>query len=298
MKPATSFIDPKVLARIDNLELLAKTVVDGFLQGIHQSPHLGVSMEFAEHRAYMPGDDIRRIDWRLFARTDRFYIKQYEAETNTDLAFILDATGSMGFGSGEVTKLDYGKFLVASLAYFSSGQRDRVGLYAFADEVVEHVRPSGGHLDRLLHAVARLKPGKEGGWEGPLGAVANTFRRRGMMAVVSDFYNDPTEVVTSLASLKSRGHDMVAFHLLDPAEIDFPFGQATRFQDLETEEVLPVIPEKLAEAYRGQISAHIDTLGNLMGAHGIDYVLVNTSEPLDDALYRYLSFRQRKARTR
>lgn len=298
MPPTTSFLDPKVLAKISNLELLARTVVDGFLQGIHQSPHLGVSMEFAEHRAYMPGDDIRRIDWRLYARTDRFYIKQYEAETNTDLALVLDATGSMGFGSGPVTKLDYAKYLVASLAYFSAGQRDRVGLYAFTDHMAEHVRPSASHLNRVLHSLARLKPGKEGGWKDPIATVANTFHRRGVIAVVSDFYAEPEEVVTVLASLAARGHDMVAFHVLDESEIDFPFSQATRFQDLETSELLPVVPEKLATAYRDHIRNHIETLGTLFRKHDIDYVLLNTSKPLDDALYRYLSFRQKKARVR
>ena len=187
----TSFLDPAVLARIDNLQLLARTVVEGFMQGIHRSPYLGMSMDFAEHRPYMPGDDIRRIDWRLYARTDRFYIKQFEAETNADVGFLLDTSASMGYGSGEVTKLDYGRFLTACLAWFSAGQKDRVGLYAFDNDMVEHVRPSAAHLDKVLHALARVKAERQGAWDRPLARVANTFRRRGILVVVSDFYDDP-----------------------------------------------------------------------------------------------------------
>ncbi len=295
--PRTAFLDPAVLARIDNLQLLARTVVDGFLQGIHRSPYLGVSMDFAEHRPYMPGDDIRRIDWRLFARTDRFYIKQFEAETNADVAFLLDVSASMGYGSGEVTKLDYGRFLTASLAYFSAGQKDRVGLYAFDSDVVEHVRPSGAHLEKVLHAIARVKPDREGAWDRPLARVANTFRRRGILAFVSDFYHDAEELTSALGLFRAQGNDVVAFHVLDPAEIDFPFAQAANFQDLETSELLPVVPEKYAGAYREGVRAHIDALGKGFTRHGVDYVLLNTAEPLDDALYAYLSFRQKTLRS-
>lgn len=296
--PTASFLDPEVLARIDNLELLARTVVDGFVNGLHRSPHMGVSTDFAEHRAYMPGDDIRRVDWRVYARTDRFYIKQFEAETNADVAFLLDVSGSMGYGSGDVSKLDYARFLTASLAYFSAAQRDRVGLYAFGRDVVEYVRPSAAHLDKILHAIARAKPEGEGSWDDSLARVANTFRRRGIMVVVSDFYDDPEEITSSLGSLKAMGHDMVAFQVLDPAEIDFPFEQASNFQDLETRQVLPVVPDKLAQEYQRQISEHTRTLGELFGKHGIDYVLLNTGEPLDLALYTYLNFRQKTMRVR
>ncbi len=292
--PRASFLDPVILARIDNLQLLARTVVEGFMQGIHRSPFLGVSMDFAEHRPYMPGDDIRRIDWRLYARTDRFYIKQFEAETNADVCFLLDVSASMGYGSGDITKLDYGRFLTASLAYFSAGQKDRVGLYAFDSDVVEHVRPSAAHLDKVLHAVARVKAQREGSWDRPLARVGSTFRRRGIMVVVSDFYHDPAEISERLGFFRAQGSDVVAFHILDPAEIDFPFVQAANFQDLETRELLPVKPEKLASAYQEQVRAHIDALGKLFGKQQVDYVLLNSAEPLDEALYAYLMFRQHR----
>ena len=294
----TSFLDPAVLARIDNLQLLARTVVDGFLQGIHRSPYLGVSMDFAEHRPYMPGDDIRRIDWRLYARTDRYYIKQFEAETNADVGFLLDTSASMGYGSGEVTKLDYGRFLTACLAWFSAGQKDRVGLYAFDSDVVEHVRPSAAHLDKVLHALARVKAESPGAWDRPLARVANTFRRRGILVVVSDFYDDPDEIAEGLGFFRAQGHDVVAFHVLDAAEIDFPFIQASNFQDLETRQILPVKPEKYASAYQKQIRDHIDVLGKRFGKHGVEHVLLNTAEPLDEALYAYLVLRQKMVRTR
>lgn len=294
----TSFLDPTVLARIDNLALLARIVVDGFVNGLHRSPYKGVSTDFAEHRAYMPGDDIRRVDWRVYARTDRFYIKQFEAETNADVAFLLDVSASMGYGSGEVTKLDYARFLTASLAYFSARQRDRVGLYAFDHDVIEYVRPSSAHLDKILHAVARVKAERAGRWEEPLARVANTFRRRGILVVISDFYDDPVEITTTLGSLKAQGHDVVAFHALDTAEVDFPFERASNFQDLETKELLPVVPDKLAREYRVQISAHTDALKKLFGRNGIDYVLLNTAEPLDQALYTYLMFRQKTMKAR
>ena len=177
----TTFLDPAILARIDNLQLLARTVVDGFMQGIHRSPYLGVSMDFAEHRPYMPGDDIRRIDWRLYARTDRYYIKQFEAETNADVGFLLDTSASMGYASGKVTKLDYGRFLAACLAWFSAGQKDRVGLYAFDSDVVEHVRPSAAHLDKVLHALARVAAERRGEWDRTgIASPARPIRKRGV----------------------------------------------------------------------------------------------------------------------
>ena len=301
----TSFLDPAVLARIDNLQLLARTVVDGFLQGIHRSPYLGASMDFAEHRPYMPGDDIRRIDWRLYARTDRFHIKQYEAETNADVGFLLDVSASMGYRSesssrrpAAVSKLDYARYLIACLAWFSAGHKDRVGLYAFDDDVVEHVRPSAAHRDRVLHAVARVAAGGEGSWDRPLSRVANTFRRRGILVVASDFYDEPESVATALGYFRVQGHDVVAFHVLDPAEIDFPFSEVANFQDVETRRVLPVAPDNFAAEYRERMSEHIAAMREMLGRHGVDYVLLNTSEPLDRALHSYLVFRQKTTRVR
>lgn len=296
--PRQSFLDPAVLARIDNLELLAKTVVDGFMQGVHRSPHLGLSMDFAEHRPYMPGDDIRRIDWRVYARTDRFYIKQFEAETNADVGFLLDVSASMDYGTGPLSKLDYARCLVACLAWFSAGQKDRVGLYAFDDDVVEHVRPAVAHLDKLLHAVARARPGGAGGWDRPLARVGATFRRRGILVVVSDFYDDPAALTAALGAFRAQGHDVVAFQVLERAEVDFPFDQPANFRDAETSKVLPVSPEQIAALYRQRVGAHLTALEEGFGKSGVDYVLLDTAEPLDRALYEYLVFRRKTAKAR
>lgn len=302
--PRQSFLDPAVLARIDNLELLAKTVVDGFMQGVHRSPHLGLSMDFAEHRAYMPGDDIRRIDWRVYARTDRFYIKQFEAETNADVGFLLDVSASMDYRSGGeeaagfVSKLDYARFLVASLAWFSAGQRDRVGIYAFDDDVVEHVRPAVAHLDKVLHVVSRVAAGGAGAWDRPLARVGATFRRRGILVVASDFYDDPARLASALGTFRAQGHDVVAFHVLDPAEVDFPFDQPANFRDAETASVLPVSPEKHAAAYRERVAAHLAALKERFGKQRVDYVPLDTSQPLDQALWAYLAFRRKAGKAR
>ncbi len=291
--PGARFLDPIVLARIDNLELLARTVVDGFLHGLHSSPYLGLSMEFAEHRAYMHGDDIRKIDWRLFARTDRHYVKQYEAETNANFAILLDTSSSMSYGSGSVTKLDYARFLAAALTYFSRRQRDRVGLYAFDSEVVEHVRPSVRHLDQVLHALERVVPGRPGALGPPLLTVASTFRRRGIMVLISDFYETPEAIVDALRPLSGQGHDLIVFHVLDPAELDFPFEKPASFEDLETGERFPVVPEKLRDDYREVVRAHVAEVERRVLGQGAQYTLLDTGQPLDLALFRYLLARQK-----
>ena len=258
---------------------------------------MGLSMEFAEHRPYMPGDDIRKIDWRLFARTDRHYVKQYEAETNVNFSVLLDVSRSMSYGSGSVTKLDYARFLAASLAYFSRRQRDRVGLYTFDSEVVEHVRPSVRHLDQVLHALERVETGRPGSLGPSLFTVASTFRRRGILALISDFYEEPDSLVEALRPLSGGNHDLIVFHVLDPAELTFPFEKPASFEDLETGERFPVVPEKLREGYRKILGDHVAEVERKVVGHGADYTLLDTSQPLDLALFRYLLSRQ-QAHTR
>lgn len=241
--PGAQFLDPEVLARIDNLELLARTVVHGFLNGLHRAPHLGLSMDFAEHRPYVPGDDIRHLDWKLFGRTDRHYLKQYEAETNADVVALLDISASMSYGSGPVSKIDYARFLTACLLHFSRKQRDRVGLVTFDTEVVEYVPASARNLELALHMLDRANPGRPGELRPALLQCAERLARRGMVFLVSDFYEEPDVIMESLALLKGRGHDLMIFHLLDPAERELPGEGSTTFQDLETEEITPIVPE-------------------------------------------------------
>jgi uncharacterized protein (DUF58 family) len=296
--PGGHFVDPKVLARIHNLELIARTVVEGFISGLHISPFLGFSIDFAEHRAYMPGDDIRRIDWRVYARTDRFYVKQFEADTNTDFLVLFDVSESMDFATDGLSKFDYGRILAASLTYFSRQQRDRVGLATFDDDIVEYVPPSAKHLEVILHRLDQARPGGKGSFPKPMERVAELLHRRGLVVVVSDFYDEPELIANALADLKFRGNDVVAFHLLDPAERTLPFKKSLYFQDMESGEEIPVVPEKIREAYQSRVAEHILDLGDRLRAHRIDYSMVDTSTPLEFALFEYLSERQRFSRVR
>jgi len=294
----TRFLDPAVLGRIGNLQLLAKTVVDGFLTGLHRSPYLGFSIDFAEHRAYMPGDDIRRIDWRLFARTDRHYIKLFEADTNANFVVLLDVSKSMSYGSHSLTKLDYARYLAACLTFFSSQQRDRVGLVTFDREVVEWVRPSMKHLDTALHVLDRAKAGRPGSLAHPLLQVTELLGRKGILVLISDFYESPDKVMQAVVPLRARGHDVIVFHVMDPMELSFGFEEPSGFEDLETEEQIPVIPAKLRDDYKKLVEAHLGSLREKFAGNRIDYVLLDTSKPLDDALFQYLLARERMSKTR
>lgn len=292
------FLDPAVLGRIGNLELLARTVVDGFLTGLHRSPYLGFSTDFAEHRPYDPGDDIRRIDWRLYARTDRYYIKLFEADTNANFSVLLDLSASMSYGSHSLTKLDYARYLAACLSYFSSRQRDRVGLVTFDHEIVDYVPPSMKHLDTILHTLNRAQAGRPGRLDEPLLNVTELLGRKGILVVISDFYEDPDAVLGAVGPLRARGHDVIVFHVMDPYELSFPFDEASGFEDLETGEQIPVIPGKLREDYLRMVDAHLAALKKRFTDHRIDYTLLDTSRPLDVALFQYLLARERLSRKR
>ncbi|HEX6938558.1 MAG TPA: DUF58 domain-containing protein [Longimicrobiales bacterium] len=297
-RPGARFIDPATLARIADLELVAKTVVDGFIAGLHRAPHLGLSLDFAEHRPYIPGDDVRRIDWRLYARTDRHYVKEYEATTNADSTVVLDVSRSMAYAGGGVSKLDYARFLAATLTYFSHRQRDRVGFVAFADDVVERVPPSARHLDAVLHALDRLEPTRRGRLDTPMRRIAQSLKRRGIAIVISDFYEEPESAVAAVRQLRARGGDVIVFHVLDPAELEFPFDHAATFQDLESGERIPVVPAELRARYRELVEAHTAALARLFARDGIDYTLLNTAAPLDHALFGYLAARRRLSMVR
>ncbi len=296
--PGARFIDPKILSRISDLELVARTVVDGFISGLHRSPFLGLSIDFAEHRAYMPGDDIRRIDWRLFARTDRFYVKEYEADTNANFVTLLDVSRSMDFASDGMTKLEYAKYLAASLTYLSSKQRDRVGMITFGDNIEAVVPASAKHFDTVLHTLDKLEPVPRGDFASPLRKIAESLNRRSIVALISDLYEDPDVVVEALNGLRFRGHDIVVFHILDPAEIVFGFDESGSYEDVETGDRITVVPDQLREAYQERIQEHRKTLAKRLGENRMDYSFHDTSQPLDHALFAYLSQRQRMSRVR
>ncbi len=292
------FLDPTVLARIGNLELVARAVVDGFINGLHKAPYFGASVDFAEHRGYVPGDDIRRIDWRLWARTDRYYVKEYEAESNSNFSVLLDVSKSMNFGSRGVSKLDYARILAACLTNLVHHQRDRVGLVAFDNQIVEHVPPSAKHMEVVLHVLDRLEAGRPGSLREPLQHLAEHFGRRGVLVIISDFYEEPEAVVEAITPLRFRGNDLIVFHVLDQAELDFSFTDASAFEDLENGEQLPVVPDAFRAEYVELVQAHTEALRKRFSEAQVDYLLLDTSKPLDHALFKYLSSRERGMRVR
>lgn len=302
------FVDPSVLARIGNLELLARTVVDGFINGLHRAPHLGFSLDFAEHRGYEPGDDLRRVDWRVYARTDRFYVKQFEADSNANCVVALDVSPSMRYASGAVSKLDYGRYLAASLLYLSHLQRDRVGLATFQQRIAAFVPPSAKHLEFALYALdkagaadgsGQAEPAPAGGGYGaPLTTLTERLTRRGLVVVISDFYDEPEAVAQAVRPLRFAGHDVIVFHMLDPSEIDFPFSEAASYVDLESGDRMPVVPDALRDQYRALVQEHIAALGRLCTDSRIDYALFNTAQPLDHGLFHFLATRERLSRVR
>jgi len=296
--PGARFVDPKILARIGNLEILARTVVEGFINGLHRAPYFGASIDFAEHRGYVAGDDIRRVDWRLYARTDRYYIKQYEADTNANFCVILDISKSMSFASRGVTKLEYASYLAACLGYLAHKQRDRVGIITFDSEMVTYVPPSAKHFNVLLHTLDRAKAGRRGDLTGPIAKMAEHFKRRTIIVLISDFYEDPAAILEAVKPLHFLGNDLIAFHVLDPQEIDFGYDDASSFEDMESGDQIPVVPQSFREQYRALIREHVDRLTAKFSEQRIDYAMINTSEPLDRALFSYLSSREKLIRVR
>ena len=292
---ARQFLDPAVLARLGTLELKARTIVEGLLTGLHRSPFKGFSVEFAEYRQYMPGDDLSTIDWKVYARSDRHYVKKFEEETNLDCHVMLDVSASMGYGSRGMTKLEYGACLAASLGYLMTRQRDAVGLTAFDDRIVSMLPASArpGHLRALLVTLDRLALGRETNVSRPLHQLAEALTRRGLVVLISDLLDDPVEVVRALKHFQYRGTDVIVFQVLDADEIEFPFDRATRFEDLETADEVMAVPSLVRAHYLREIRALVERYRRDLGAAGIDYHLLNTAEPLEMALLAYLSTRAR-----
>ncbi len=290
------FLDPTVLASISSLDLLARTVVDGFVAGLHRSPDFGFSQEFAEYRAYNPGDDLRHIDWNLYARTERMYLKRYRGETNSQLTVLLDASNSMQYTSGPPSKMDYARFIAAALFYLAiRNQRDAAGLIVFDDEVREYVRPSTrqGQLARLFAGLEAAEPRARTDFGKPLRRFQELLDRRGIAIVISDFYQDPEAIVSTIEPLRFHGNEVVLFHILDPQELRPVLKGPSLLVDLETEQTIEVIPEYTKTTYREKITAHIEQLRSRTRAAGMDYELLVTDQPLDEALRRYLTLRQR-----
>ncbi|MEX2260598.1 MAG: DUF58 domain-containing protein [Bryobacteraceae bacterium] len=288
------FLDPATLASISGLDLVARTVVDGFVAGLHRSPDFGFSQEFAEYRAYAQGDDLRHVDWNVFARTDRCYLKRFRGETNTQILILLDTSASMGFGSHSVNKLDYARFVSASICYLANSQRDATGLIVFDDEVRNYISPSTrqGQLFRLLHAIEKTELGSHTDFSKPFIHFQEFLRRRGLVVVLSDFYEDPEKIVRAVEPLRYRGNEVILFHLLDPQEIAPQFREPLLLVDMETQTSLEVSPDYGRNEYRTKIQAHIEDLRSKARGAGLDYFLMDTGRPLDEGLREYLGVRQ------
>ena len=289
------FLDPAVLSRIGDLELVARTVVEGFVSGLHRSPYLGFSVDFAQYRQYIEGDDIRQIDWKVYARSDRHYVKQYEGETSTNVYLLLDISGSMAYRSGSVSKMDYARYLTACLAYFAQRQRDRVGLTTFAAGLVDKRAPRcrREHLLDLLHVIDKVKADAGTSFGKPLQAVAETIHRRGIVVLVSDLYAPTQEIVESVRQFRFKGNDVIVIQILDPQEQRFDFADAVQLVDMETSRKLIMDPVLVRADYLAQLKSHQQEIENLCGGLGVDFMVLETSDPLDLALYRYLSTRQK-----
>jgi uncharacterized protein (DUF58 family) len=290
------FLDPAALARVKNLSLVARGVVEGFITGLHSSPYKGLSVEFAEHRKYTPGDNPRHLDWRILGRTDRLYIKQYEEETNLRAQILLDTSASMGYAEPPaLSKLAYASYLTAVLAYLMMRQQDAVGLTSFDREVRLDMPPRSNprHFDEMMHHLEALQPGRTTDLGATLHRLADRFKRRCLIVLISDLYDDPEAVETALHHFRHKRHEVIVFHVLDRAEIEFPFRETASFRDLETGDLIQVDPAYVRDDYRRRMDAFLDRHRRICADCQFDYVLAETSVPLDHMLSRYLEKRNR-----
>lgn len=291
-------IEPAVLAQLDNLELLARTVVEGALTGLHRSPSFGFSQEFAEYRAYVPGDDLRYIDWNVFARSDRMVVKRFYGDTNCQLMVLLDTSASMAphqASEDAVSKLDYARFLAAALVYLAQRQHDAVGLLAFNDRIHTYRPPTAraAGIRSLYHALDEVRASGGSNWQLPLEHVQGQLKKKGLLVVVSDFYTEPDELSQLLRGLAAKGHDLLLVHVLDPAERRLQLERTATLQDVETGQVMEVTAEEVRDAYPQRLEQHLQTLKTLTLGMGGHYLQVDTDQPLDHTLAGYLRFRAR-----
>jgi uncharacterized protein (DUF58 family) len=291
------FLDPAILARLGTMELKARTVVEGFVAGLHRSPYKGFSVEFAEYRQYLPGDDLSAVDWKVYARSDRHYIKRFEEETNLECQLLLDVSASMAYrGGAAMTKMEYGSVLAGALAFLMNRQRDATGLIAFDDRIRFRMPASArrGHLHALLLGLERLQPGAQSNVARTLNDLAEAMVKRSLVVLISDLLDDPVPVVQGLKRLRFRGTDVLVFHVLDPDELTFPFRGPSRFRDLENGERITADPSTVRAQYLRELAALTTTYERELRGVGIDYVQIDTSKPLDFALVPYLAARGRR----
>jgi uncharacterized protein (DUF58 family) len=299
MPDSKRFLHPEAVKRISRLELRARHIVEGFLSGMHRSPYFGQSVEFRQHREYAAGDDLRHVDWKVWARQDRLYVKQFEEDTNLRCALLVDISNSMQYGRGPLNKYEYGCTIAASLAYLVLRQNDAISCVAFDQTIRRSVpfRTRRTHLNSIVDALAASAPADKTQLYTVLRGVAENFPRRGMMVLISDLLADPAATLRGLRLLRQRGHDVLVFHILDDDELDFPFDGATRFEGLETADTLTCNPRALRSGYLEALQAFLDQLRHACARNTIDYALLRTSQPLDSALAHFLSSRLYMQRT-
>jgi uncharacterized protein (DUF58 family) len=289
------YLDPEVVGKLKGMELKARMVVEGFIAGLHKSPYHGFSVEFAEHRQYMPGDNIRDIDWKVYAKSDRFYIKQYEEETNLKAYLLLDCSASMGYSSGKTVKLDYASLLAASLSFMMLKQKDAVGLVTFDETIRRYIPPrsKSGHLHILLQELANQKATDKTDIAVTLHEMAERISRRGLILIFSDLLDEPDEIISGLKHFRHKNHEVILFHILDPRERDFAFPSEAVFKDLETGEELTTLPWQIKKHFRRATREFSERISSECRQSRIDYHLIDTSLPFDRALYAFLSKRER-----
>ena len=294
----TSFVDPAALMRIKSLQLRAKSVVEGFYNGLHRSPFHGFSVEFSEYRSYSTGDDPKHIDWKLYARSDRHFIKRYEDETNRRCYLVADLSKSMSYGSGDFSKADYARTVAATLAYYLSMQRDNVGLLTFDDAVVDFIaaRHRPGHFHQILGCLERAEGGTGTDIEAPLNRIAALVKKRGLIVVLSDLLASIETLQTNLGYLRTRGHEVLLLRVLDPTELTFPFQDATMIEDYETSRNLYVDPNEAREQYLKRFSEHDETVRSICNSLGVDYYHMPTNEPVEHALFNLVNAQSRRGR--
>lgn len=288
-------LKPETLARLRGLDLKARLVVEGFLEGLHRSPYKGFSVEFSEYRPYIPGDEPRRIDWKVYAKTDRFYVKEYQEETNLRAMLLIDSSGSMGYQSTSMSKLDYATTLAAALAYLLIKQKDAVGLSSFDTQIRAYIpaRSSQSHLQYLLAQLENLSPGGETSLADSLHGLAERTRKRGLIIIFSDLFDNPDDVLLSLRHFRHRKHEVILFHILDPREESFDFSAPTRFIDMETRKEASLDPRLVQAEYRKALEFYQRRLRATCSEHHIDYNPIRTDQSLEYALFRYLQKRRR-----
>lgn len=299
-RQSRSFLEPRVLARLAAVPLLARRPMQGNVSGRHSSPHRGASVEFAEYRKYVPGDDLRRMDWRAYGRSDRFYIKEFEADTNLRLCLVLDTSGSMDFGSGGITKIDYAKRIAGALGWLAMQQGDAVGLSCVAGGIVNSIPPrrNPSHLTVMFDLLEQIRPGGPTQLVPTLHELAETIRQRAMIVVISDFFVEEDKLRKCFEHLRFRKHDIAAFHLLDPLELEFEFRRPMRFLDMEGGPAVFAEPNEIADRYRQALQQYLISIKRIVAETAIDYHRVNIQDSYEKVLTHFLVGRTRAGSVR